>query len=73
MTQKFASILRHRYAECMESLNVFRGPLLKIALCGYGTSTTAMVMYLVRGFLGVPNDTVSVMALTSSILFPLKL
>jgi hypothetical protein len=33
-------------------------------------SMTSKVMYLVQGFFGVPKDTGSVMAPTSSILFP---
>jgi hypothetical protein len=73
MTPKVAGILRHRYVECKAVLNVFRRPLLKIALYGYVMSTTSKVMYLVRGFLVVPKDTRSVMALINSILFPPKL
>jgi hypothetical protein len=53
---------------------VFKRPLPKMALYGYGMSTTSNVMYSVRGGggLGVLKDTGSVMALIGSILFPPK-
>jgi hypothetical protein len=35
MTLKVIGILRHRYAECKIASNVFRRPLLKMALYGY--------------------------------------
>jgi hypothetical protein len=72
MTPKVAGTLRHKYVECKAALNVFRSPLLKMALYGYAMSTTLKVMYSVRGFLGVLKDTRSVMVPTGSILFPLK-
>jgi hypothetical protein len=72
ITSKVASILRQRYAECKLALKVFRRPLPKIALYGYIMSTTSKVLYFVRGFLGVPKDTESVIAPTSSILLPPK-
>jgi hypothetical protein len=52
ITPKVDSILRQRYAECKAASKVFRRPLPKIALYGYGISTTSNVMYSVRGFLG---------------------
>jgi hypothetical protein len=52
---------------CFESIQM---PLPKMALYGYGMSTTSKVMYSMRGFLGVPKDIGSVMAPTGSILFP---
>jgi hypothetical protein len=59
ITLKVAVILRQRYDECKVALKVFRRPLPKIALYGYGILTTSKVMYSVRGFLGVPKDTES--------------
>jgi hypothetical protein len=72
MTPKVTGILRQRYAECKAASKVLNRPLPKMALYGYGMSTISKVMYFVRGFLGVPKDTGSVMALIGSILFPLK-
>jgi hypothetical protein len=72
MTSKVTGTLRQRYAECKAALKVFKRPLLKLMLYGYGMSTTSNVMYSVRGFLGVPKDTGSVMALTGSIFFLVK-
>jgi hypothetical protein len=72
MSPKVTGTLRQRYAECKAALKVFKRPLLKMALYGYGISTTSNVMYLVQGFLGVPKDTGSVMAPTGLILFPPK-
>jgi hypothetical protein len=72
MTPKVAGILRHMCAECKAASNVFRRPLLKIALYGYVISTMSKVMYSVQGFFVVSKDTRSVMALTDSILFPPK-
>jgi hypothetical protein len=69
MTPKVAGTLRQRYAECKATMNVFKRPLPKMVLYGYGMSTTLNVMYSVRGFLGVSKDTGSVMAPTGSILF----
>jgi hypothetical protein len=62
MTPKVAGILRCTYAKCKAASNVFRRTLSKITLYGCVMSTTSKVMYLVRGFLGVPKDTESVMA-----------
>jgi hypothetical protein len=72
MTSKVTGTFRQRYAECKAASIVFNRPLSKMMLFGYGMSTTSNVMYSVRGFLGVSNDTGSVMAPTGSILFPLK-
>jgi hypothetical protein len=69
MMPKVAGTLRQRYAECKATMKVYKRPLPKMALYGYGMSTTSNVMYSVRGFLGVPKDTGSVMAPTGSILF----
>jgi ribosomal protein L10 len=69
ITLKVASTLRQRYVECKATLKVFRRTIPKIALYGYGMSTTSKVMYSVRGFLGVPNDTGSVIVPTGLILF----
>jgi hypothetical protein len=66
---KVAGTLRQRYAERKAASKVFRMPLPKIALYEYGMSITSKVMYSVRGFLGVPKDTGSVIVPTSSILF----
>jgi hypothetical protein len=44
--------LRQRYAKCKAALKVFRRPLPKMALYGYGMSTTSNVMYSVRGGFG---------------------
>jgi hypothetical protein len=52
MTPKVTSTLRQRYAECKATLKVFKRPLPKMALYGYGMSATSNVMYLVRGFWG---------------------
>jgi hypothetical protein len=72
MTLNVTSTLRQRYAECKLASKVFKRPLLKMTLYGYGMSTTSKVIYSVRRFLGVPKDTGSVMVLTASILFPPK-
>jgi hypothetical protein len=72
MTPKVAGTLRQRYGECRAASKMFRRPLPKMALYGYVMSITSKVMYSVRGFLGVPKDTGSVIAPTSSILFPPK-
>jgi hypothetical protein len=72
MTSKVAGIMRQRYPECRASLKVFNKPHPKMALYGYSISTTSKVIYFVRGFCGVPNETGRVMTLTDSILFPLK-
>jgi hypothetical protein len=69
---KVTGTLRQRYAECKAASKVYKRPLPKMALYGYGMSTTSNVMYLVWGFLGVPKDTESVMAPIGSIVFPLK-
>jgi hypothetical protein len=52
ITLKVAGTLRQRYAKCKAASKVFRRPLPKIALYGYGMSTTSKVMYSVRGFFG---------------------
>jgi hypothetical protein len=49
ITPKVTGILRQRYAKCKAALKVFRRPLPKMALYGYGMSTTSNVMYSVRG------------------------
>jgi hypothetical protein len=72
MMPKVAGTLRQRYVECKATLKVFKRPLPKMALYGYGMLTTSNVMHLVQGFWGVLKDTGSVMAPTGSILFPLK-
>jgi hypothetical protein len=72
MTSKVAGTLIQRYAECKAASKVFKRPFSKMMLFGYGRSTTSNVMYSVRGVLGVPYDTGSVMAPTGSILFPPK-
>jgi hypothetical protein len=54
----------HWYAKCKAASKVFKRPLSKMALYGYGMSTTSNVMYSVRGFLGVPKDTWNVIAPT---------
>jgi hypothetical protein len=73
ITLKAAGILRQRYAECKAASKVFRRPLPNIALYGYGMSAMSKVMYSMRGFLGVPKDTRSVIALTGLIIFLPKL
>jgi hypothetical protein len=52
MMLKFIGTLRQRYAECKAALKVFKRPLPKMVLYGYGMSTTSNVMYSVWGFLG---------------------
>jgi hypothetical protein len=69
MTPKVAGTLRQRYAECRMASKMFRRPHTKMALYGYVMSTTSKVMYSMRGFLGVPKDTGSVIVPTGSILF----
>jgi hypothetical protein len=49
---KVIGTLRQRYAECNAASKVFKRPLLKMALYGYGMSTTSNVMYSVRGGFG---------------------
>jgi hypothetical protein len=72
ITPKVAGTLRQRYVECKVAPKVFRRPLPKIVLYRYGMSTTSKVMYSMRGFLGVPKDTGSVIVQTGLILFPPK-
>jgi hypothetical protein len=52
---------------------VTNNPFLKMALYGYNMSTTSKVMYSVRAFCGVPNETGKVITPTDSILLPPKL
>jgi hypothetical protein len=47
ITLKVPGTLRQRYAECKVASKVFRRPLPKMALDGYGMSTTSKVMYSV--------------------------
>jgi hypothetical protein len=72
MMSKVAGIMRQRYPECRAALKVFNKPHPKMALYGYIISTTSKVIYLVRGFCGVPNEAGRVMTPTDSILFPLR-
>jgi hypothetical protein len=72
MTPKVAGTLRQRYAECKAASKIFKWPLSKMVLYGYGMSTTSNVMYLVRGVLGLLKDTGSVMAPIGLIHFPSK-
>jgi hypothetical protein len=72
ITPKVAGTLRQTSVECKAASKVFRRPLPKIVLYGYGMSTTSKVMYSVREFLGVLKDTGSVIVATGSILFPPK-
>jgi hypothetical protein len=51
MTPKVVGVLRQRYVECKAASKVFRRPLPKIALYGYGMSITSNVMYSIRVFL----------------------
>jgi hypothetical protein len=52
MMLKITGTLRERYAECKTASKVFKRTLQKMALYGYGLSTTSNVMYSMRGFLG---------------------
>jgi hypothetical protein len=52
MMSKVTGTLRQRYTECKAALKVFKRPLPKMVLYGYGMSTTSNVMYSVWGFLG---------------------
>jgi hypothetical protein len=72
MILKVAGTLTWRYAECKAASKVFKRPLLKMVLYGYGMSTMSNMMYSVWVFLGVPKDKWSAMNPTGSILFPLK-
>jgi hypothetical protein len=47
MIPKVTGILRQRYAECKAASKIFKRPLPKMALYGYGMSTISKVMYSV--------------------------
>jgi hypothetical protein len=72
MMSKVTDTLRQRCDVCKAASKVFKRPLPKMALYGYGMSITSNMMYSVRGDLGLPKDTGSVMAPTCSIHFPLN-
>jgi hypothetical protein len=47
MMPKVTGTLRQRYTECKAALKVFKRPLPKMSLYGYGMSTTSNVLYSV--------------------------